>query len=178
MYAIFSCLPCTIFSSKCTQWSCILTGQLVREPVLVLVVLCLGLSVTGLMQRIHFLQNLRDTHTPHTVYLTPHTYTVWETTHTLPEYLELFLKTSSAYFSLCIQLVEGDPEVGCRHLCVPTHHQLSQGIMNKNVLSLERDSLLMHALCGAQCLAHLCLHHHYALASHAPKELVHTEAAL
>ena len=176
MYDLFSCLPCTIFISQCTQWSCILTGQLVREPVLVLVVLCLGLSVTGLMQRAHFLQNLRDTHTPHTVYLTPHT--LYERPHTLPEYLELFLKNSSAYFSLCLQLVEGDPEVGCRHLCVPTYHQLSQGIMNKYILSLERDSLLMHALCVEWCLAYLCLHHHYALASHAPEKIVHTEAAL
>ena len=115
----------------------------------------------------------------HTTHCLPHTsYTVWETTHTLPEYLELFLKTSSAYFSHCIQLVEGDPEVGCRHLCVPTQHQLSQSIMNKYILSLQRDSLLMHALCVEWCLAHLCLHHHYALASHAPEELVHTEAAL
>ena len=116
------------------------------------------------------------THTPHTVYLTPHT--LYGRPHTLSEYLELFLETSSAYFSLCLQLVEGDPEVGCLHLCVPTQYQLSQSIMNKHILSLQRDSLLMHALCVEWCLAHLCLHHHYALASHAPEEVVHTEAAL
>ena len=129
------------------------------------------------MQRAYLLQSLRDTHThTHTVHLTLRT--LQKRPYTLSLYLELLLKTSSVSTSLCFQLVESNPKISCCYLCVPTHHQLSQGIMNKNVLSLEGGSFLMHALCVEWCLAHLCLHHLHALASKAPEELIHTEAAL
>ena len=93
------------------------------------------------------------THT-HTAHLTPHT--PHERPHPLSLYLELFLEATSASLSLHLQSVEGDPQVGCHHLCVPAQHQLAQGVMDEDVLGLGGDWSLMPAPCGSTAW-HTCV---------------------
>ena len=72
-------------------------------------------------------------------------------------YLELFLKISSTSFSHCIQLIEGNPEVGCCHFSISTHHQLSQGIMDKCTEPGERLISNAYSLWEAMSGMHTCV---------------------
>ena len=57
------------------------------------------------------------------------------------EYLEVFLEASDAICSSLLQLFSGYLEVGSCHLCLPTHHQLTQGMVDEDVLRLRRKRI-------------------------------------
>ena len=86
-------------------------------------------------------------------------------------YLVVFLKArDSAGLLQLIQLVSGHPEAGGSHLCLPTHHQLTQSTVDELILHLQdegrhlRDSIsrcMQYILVGIH--TYRCLHHLHAL---------------
>ena len=55
-------------------------------------------------------------------------------------YLVVFLKArDSAGLLQLIQLVNGHPEAGGSHLCLPTHHQLTQSMVDELILHLQDE---------------------------------------
>ena len=53
-------------------------------------------------------------------------------------YLKLFLEASSIKMSYFLphHLAYDSPDVSSHYLCLPTHHQLTQRVMDKHILSL------------------------------------------
>ena len=114
----------------------------------------------------------------------------------------MFLKArDSAGLLHLIQLVSGHPEAGGSHLCLPTHHQLTQSMVDELILHLQdegrhlRDTqtlqyeLNIHYVLGAHSISrcmyqyigihtYRCLHHLHALCTQLPHTLAHTESAL
>ena len=59
-------------------------------------------------------------------------------------YLELFLEASSLRVSCYLphHFVNDDPDVSCHYLCLPTHHQFTQRVMDEHILCLHTQTPL------------------------------------
>ena len=58
----------------------------------------------------------------------------WYYTH-----LHVFLEAIYVICCFLLKLVYFHPKADCCHLCLPTHHQFTQSIVDENVLRLTRN---------------------------------------